>query len=193
MTSRRRLDALGRVIRAEQNRPQPDEGRLRLLKRLRLNFKDALPSSKASSAPPRRPVPPATGLLEDPGVIQGLAAACALIAQADGSITPTERGVMLERIGEIFGARLIDLDRFLLAFESAEEAFSRDGRSAHREAEAQVAQLASTPAAAVVAATAANLALADGVIDPEEHHAIRRIFALAGLGAEAAEKALFEA
>lgn len=191
MTSRRRLDALDRIIRAEQNRPAPDEGRLGRMKRLRLSLKDALPPQKVLSPPPREAAPPTVGgLLDVPGAIEGLAAACALIAHADGAITLTERGAMLEHVDEIFGPELIDLERFITAFESAEEAFSLDGRLAHRDAEAQVARLASTPAAAIVARTAANLALADGVLEPEERHAIRRVFALAGLNPQAAENVL---
>lgn len=193
MTSRRRLDAVRRIIRAEQDRPQPDQDRLNQLKRLRLSLKDALPPPQAPSASQPDAPPAASGLLGDSGVVQGLAAACALIAHADGSITPAERGNMLERVGEIFGADAVDLDSFLLAFESAEEDFGIDGRAAQRRVEAELAQLAGTPAAALVAKTAASLALADGVLDPEEHYAIRRVCALAGLDPDAAEEALTEA
>lgn len=201
MKLKRQLNAVRRSIRAEQDRLAPDDARLGLLKRLRLSLKDALAARpKTATADtfarpePAAEEPEAPAILSDTVVIEGLAAACAMIAYADGSITPAERGSMLERLEGVSGLGKLDTEDFLQAFEAAEQAYDIDGYAAQRSAEAKVGKLAAEPGVAVIVAhTAAGLAIADGTLAPEEHQAVRRLFCLSGLDPEAADAALAQA
>ena len=108
--------------------------------------------------------------------MDALVAACALVAHADGWVTPDERRKLVERIGGLDAAHAFGPQDVLLAFETRIAHFEQDLDGAEADAEAAIAKLRSRPEAArLLARAACDVAAADGGFDGEERQSILRI------------------
>ncbi|WP_297511183.1 TerB family tellurite resistance protein [uncultured Caulobacter sp.] len=112
--------------------------------------------------------PFATGAL---GPVQALVAACLLIAQADGEVTPDERGRMIESLGARAPPSgdegVAFIDDALTAFEALEAGFEARPEEAWAEAELMIRALKGRSAAPDIAAAATAVAI-DGGLTAEE-------------------------
>ena len=114
--------------------------------------------------------------------LNALVAACALVAHADGWVTPDERRKLVERIGSLDAAHAFGPQDVLLAFEIRIAQFEQDLDGAEADAEAAIAKLRLRPAAAhLLAKAACEVAAADGGFDGEERNAVLRICELLDL------------
>ena len=105
-----------------------------------------------------------------------LVAACALVAYADGWITPEERDEVRDRLRRLDAIALFGIEDALAAFEQHVERFERDLDDGVEAAEAAVQRLAARPGPAhllVVAACA--IAGSDGGFDEAERETILRL------------------
>ena len=120
--------------------------------------------------------------------MDALIAACALVAQADGWVTPDERQRTVERMRRSPAVAVFGVQEVLLGFESLNERFDRDLDDGVATAEAAVRRLAgrSGPSRLLVE-TACAVAEADGGFDAEERDVVLRLCALLDL-----EPAMFE-
>ena len=99
-------------------------------------------------------------------------AACALIAHADGAVTPDERGRMLEGVRGQPSLIPFGVDDVLEAFEVLDERFETRPEEARAEAEMTVRRLRGRPEAANVAAAAVAVSIADGGFEAEERQVV---------------------
>ena len=114
--------------------------------------------------------------------LNALVAACALVAHADGWVTPDERRKLVERIGSLDAAHAFGPQDVLLAFETRIAQFEQDLDGAEADAEAAIAKLRLRPGAAnLLARAACEVAAADGGFDGEERIAVLRICELLDL------------
>jgi len=114
--------------------------------------------------------------------LDALVAACALVAHADGWVTPEERLRMLERMRGLAALAVFGVEHALEAFEALDQRFERDQDSARFDAEAAVRRLRGRDdAARVIVNSACAVAVADGGLDAEERDVLLRICALLGL------------
>lgn len=118
----------------------------------------------------------------DADQMDALVAACALVAQADGWVTPDERVRMLERIRCSAAIAVFGSDEVAFAFQGLVERFDRDLDGAEAAAEAAVARLRGRPGPSrLLIETACAIADADGGFDREERDVVLRLCRLLGL------------
>jgi tellurite resistance protein TerB len=114
--------------------------------------------------------------------LDALVAACALVAQADGWVTPDERGRMLERMRGLAALTVFGIDDALEVFEALDQRFEQDPEAARLEAELAIRRLRGRDdVARVVVNCACAVATADGGLDAEERDVLLRICALLSL------------
>ena len=114
--------------------------------------------------------------------MEALVAACAMVAHADGWVTPEERRKLLERISSLDAAHAFGPQDVLQAFEARIEHFDQDLDGAEADAEAAISRLRSRPdAARLLARAACDVAAADGGFDGEERASVLRICELLDL------------
>ena len=120
--------------------------------------------------------------------MDALIAACALVAQADGWVTPDERQRTVERMRRSPAVAVFGVQEVLLGFESLNERFDRDLEDGVAVAEAAVRRLAGRPGPSrLLVETACAVAEADGGFDAEERDVVLRLCDLLDL-----EPATFE-
>lgn len=109
-------------------------------------------------------------------------AACALVAQADGWITPDERRRMIERMAACPVIAFFGADEISLLFEALSLRFDLDPAEAEATAEAAVRRIAGDARASrALVATVSSVAEADGGLDREERDVILRLCDLLNL------------
>ncbi|MFC4442480.1 tellurite resistance TerB family protein [Caulobacter henricii] len=114
--------------------------------------------------------------------LDALVAACALVAQADGWVTPDERGRMLDRMRGLPALALFGIDDALEAFEALDQRFEQDPETARFEAEMAIRRLRGRDdVARLVVNSACAVAAADGGLDAEERDVLLRICDLLAL------------
>lgn len=114
--------------------------------------------------------------------MDALVAACALVAQADGWVTPDERRKMIERMRASPIIAFFGADDVTVLFEALSRRFDRDPDDGEATAEVAVRRLRGQPQAArALVETACAVAEADGGFDAEERAAILRLCLLLGL------------
>lgn len=118
----------------------------------------------------------------DTDQMEALVAACALVAQADGWVTPDERRRMLDRIRCSASIAVFGADEVAFAFQALVDRFDRDLDAAEAAAEAAVARLRGRPGPSrLLIETACAIADADGGFDREERDLVMRLCRLLGL------------
>lgn len=133
---------------------------------------------KSFKAPRRRPVidPQDVFTPGDLNQLDAVVAGCALVAQADGWVTPDERRRMLERMRNSPTVAFFGADDVLVLFEALNLRFERDLDDGEATAETAIKRLCgqSGPSRALVE-TACAVAQADGGFDAEERAVILRL------------------
>lgn len=108
--------------------------------------------------------------------MDAVVAACALVAQADGWVTPDERKRMIDRMRESASIRFFGLHEVVVGFEALTMRFDRDLDDGEATAEAAIAQLRGQPGPSrLLIETACSVAEADGGFDAEERAALLRM------------------
>ena len=130
--------------------------------------------------PPERPAPPQDG--PDRELASGIICAAALVAWSDGRADPTERRHLLgvfhqHGLAERYGRRDV-----LAAFNNTMADLRVRQFEAFQAAVSQLDRLAGTPHAGPIAAAARRIALADGVIWPQEAAMLQIVQDRLGLG-----------
>lgn len=100
--------------------------------------------------------------------LDAVVAACALMAHADGDVTPEERGRMLDRVRRQPGLVPFGVDDVLEAFEALDARFQARPEEAMAEAEMMIRRLKGRAEAAEVVAAAVAVSIADGGLEAEE-------------------------
>ena len=114
--------------------------------------------------------------------MDAVVAACALVAQADGWVTPQERKRMIDRMRETPSIRFFGLHEVVVGFEALNMRFDRDLDDGEATAEAAVVRLRDQPGPArLLIETACAVAEADGGFDAEEREVILRLCRLLDL------------
>lgn len=114
--------------------------------------------------------------------MDALVAACALVAQADGWVTPQERKRMIERMGQCPSVRFFGLHEVVVGFEALNLRFERDLDDGEATAEAAISRLRGQPGPSrLLIETACSVAEADGGFDAEEREVILRLCRLLDL------------
>lgn len=108
--------------------------------------------------------------------LDALIAACVLIAQVDGAVTPDERGRMVERLQSHAGLEGADLEAALQAFEALDARFEARPEETWVEAELMIRRLKGHAEAESVAAAAVAVSI-DGGLEAEERAAVLDICA----------------
>lgn len=114
--------------------------------------------------------------------MEALAAACALVAHADGWVTRDERSRMADRLRGTPAVAVFGVDELVLAFETMVRRLERDIEDGEATAEVAVKRLRgqSGPSRLLVE-TACAIAEADGGFDAEEREVLLRLCALLDL------------
>jgi tellurite resistance protein TerB len=111
--------------------------------------------------------------------LDALVAVCALVARADGWVTPEERARMLERMRGLAALAVFGVDD---ALEALERRFEQDPEGAQFEAEMAIRRLRGRDdAARAVVNAACVVATSDGGLDAEERDMLLRICGLLSL------------
>lgn len=128
----------------------------------------------------RAPVDPADVFSAgDVEQMDAVVAACAMVAQADGWVTPDERRRMIERMRSSPTIAFFGADEVTVLFEALNLRFDRDPDDGEATAEVAVRRLRGHPKAArALVETACSVAEADGGFDGEERAVILRLCAL---------------
>jgi len=114
--------------------------------------------------------------------MDAVVAACAMVAQADGWVTPDERTRMLDRMRNSPTIAFFGTDDVLALFEALHQRFERDLDDGAAAAEVAVARLRGQPGASrLLIETACSIAEADGGFDAEERAVILRLCKLLGV------------
>lgn len=114
--------------------------------------------------------------------LDALMAACVLVAQADGWVTPDERGRMLERMRGLAALTVFGIDDALEVFEALDQRFDQDPEAARLEAEVAIRRLRGRDdIARSLVNCACAVATADGGLDAEERDVLLRICGLLAL------------
>ena len=108
--------------------------------------------------------------------IDALVAACVLIAQVDGAVTPDERGRMVERLRSQPLLEGLELETALRAFEALDARFDARPEETWVEAEMMIRQLKGRAEAEAVASAAVAVSI-DGGLEAEERSAVLDICA----------------
>ena len=111
--------------------------------------------------------------------MDAVVAACAMVAQADGWVTPDERTRMIARMRDSPTVAFFGVDDLLVLFEALNLRFDRDPDDGEATAEVAVSRLRgqSGPSRALIE-TACAVAEADGGFDAEERAVILRLCTL---------------
>jgi len=108
--------------------------------------------------------------------MDAIVAACALVAQADGWVTPQERNRTTERMSRSPNVRFFGLHEVIVGFEALNMRFDRDLDDGEAMAEAAISRLRGQPGPSrLLIETACSVAEADGGFDAEERAALLRI------------------
>lgn len=114
--------------------------------------------------------------------MDAVVAACALVAQADGWVTPEERKRMIDRMRHSPTIAFFGVNEVVLAFEALNMRFERDLDDGEATAEVAVARLRGQPGPSrLLIETACSVAEADGGFDAEEREVILRLCHLLSL------------
>lgn len=114
--------------------------------------------------------------------MDAVVAACALVAQADGWVTPDERKRMIDRMQQSPSVRFFGLHEVVVGFEALNLLFDRDLDAGEAAAEAAVIGLRGQPGPSrLLIDTACSVAEADGGFDAEERDVILRLCRLLDL------------
>lgn len=114
--------------------------------------------------------------------MDAVVAACALVSQADGWVTPDERTRMLDRMRNSPTIAFFGTDDALLMFEALQLRFERDLDDGEATAEIAVARLRGQPGPShLLIETACSVAEADGGFDAEERTVILRLCNILGV------------
>jgi tellurite resistance protein TerB len=109
-------------------------------------------------------------------------AGCALVAQADGWVTPDERTRMIDRMRDSPTIAFFGVDDALALFEALNLRFERDLYDGERTAEVAIGRLRGQPGPSrLLIETACSVAAADGGFDAEERAVILRLCELLGV------------
>lgn len=120
--------------------------------------------------------------------MDALVAACALVAQADGWVTPDERQRMVERMRRSPAVAVFGVQEVLQGFETLNERFDRDLDDGVAAAETAVRRLTGRAGPArLLVQTACAVAAADGGFDAEERDVVLRLCELLDLAPDAVE------
>lgn len=115
-------------------------------------------------------------------LLDALVGACALVAHADGWVTPEERKRMLERMRGLPALEVFGLAEALVCFEALEDRFERNPEAGRAEARKAIRRLRGQEGAAhTVVTSACAVAAADGGYDGEERQVLLRICHLLAL------------
>ena len=118
----------------------------------------------------------------DVAQMDAIVAACALVAQADGWVTPQERKRMLDKMSQSPSIRFFGLHEVTVGFEALNMRFDRDPDDGEAAAEAAVSVLRGQPGPShLLIETACSVAEADGGFDAEERAVILRLCRLLDL------------
>ncbi|QBX38400.1 tellurite resistance terb [Brevundimonas sp. S30B] len=111
--------------------------------------------------------------------MDAVVAGCAMVAQADGWVTPDERKRMIDRMRTSPTIAFFGVDDVLVLFEALNLRFDRDLEDGEATAEVAVSRLRgqSGPSRALIE-TACAVAEADGGFDAEERAVVLRLCAL---------------
>jgi tellurite resistance protein TerB len=108
--------------------------------------------------------------------MEAVVAACVLVAQADGWVTPEERSAMIRRMRTSTLIAVFDIGEIIAAYEALNARFDRDLDDGEAHAEAAITALSGQPLfARLLIETACSVAESDGGFDGEEWQAIVRI------------------
>lgn len=114
--------------------------------------------------------------------MDAVVAACAMVSQADGWVTPDERTRMLDRMRNSPTIAFFGADDVLLMFEALNLRFERDLDEGEATAEIAIARLRGQPGPSrLLIETACSVAQADGGFDAEERDVIMRLCKILGL------------
>ena len=117
--------------------------------------------------------------------MDAVVAACAMVAQADGWVTPEERTRMLDRMRNSPTIAFFGTDDVLALFEALNLRFERDLDDGETAAEVAIARLRGQPGPSrLLVETACSVAEADGGFDAEERAVILRVCKLLGISPE---------
>lgn len=115
-------------------------------------------------------------------LLDALAGAYALVAHADGWVTPDERRRMLERMRGLPALAVFGVDDALEAFEALDDQFERNPVAARAAAHAAIRRVRGRhDAACILVAAACAVAAADGGFDAEERDVLLKICSLLAL------------
>jgi len=118
--------------------------------------------------------------------MNALIASCALVAQADGWVTPEERQRMVERMRRSPAVAIFGVQEVLMGFETLNERFDRDLDDGIAAAETAVRRLAGRVGPSrLLVETACAVAEADGGFDAEERDVVLRLCELLDLAPDA--------
>jgi len=118
--------------------------------------------------------------------MNALIASCALVAQADGWVTPEERQRMVERMRRSPAVAIFGVQEVLMGFETLNERFDRDLDDGIAAAETAVRRLAGRAGPSrLLVETACAVAEADGGFDAEERDVVLRLCELLDLAPDA--------
>ena len=121
-----------------------------------------------------------TEISED--LIEGIAAATAMVAFADGVPSPDEREELLSVLEEEERLNDLDLDDLFDAFDDHAERFAEERDAAEAEALATVAVFDDSPELSrLILRTALAVASADGTLTPAGEQAVQRLCDVLGL------------
>lgn len=114
--------------------------------------------------------------------MDAIVAACAMVAQADGWVTPDERRRMIDRMRASPVIAFFGADEITVMFEALNLRFDRDPDDGEATAQVAVRRLRANPRAArALVETACAVAEADGGFDAEERAVILRLCQLLDL------------
>ncbi len=112
----------------------------------------------------------------DVAQMDAVVGACALVAQADGWVTPEERKRMIDRMSQSPAVRVFGLHEVTIGFEALNIRFDRDTDDGEAAAEAAIAGLRGQAGLShLLIDTACSVAEADGGFDAEEREVILRL------------------
>jgi tellurite resistance protein TerB len=111
--------------------------------------------------------------------MDAVVAGCAMVAHADGWVTPDERARMVERMRTSPTIAFFGTDEVLVQFEALHRRFERDLDDGEATAEVAISRLRGQPGPSrALIETACAVAEADGGFDAEERDVILRLCAL---------------
>ncbi|WP_396595638.1 tellurite resistance TerB family protein [Brevundimonas sp. R86498] len=114
--------------------------------------------------------------------MEAVAAACALVAHADGWVTPDESRRMVDRLRRSSAVAVFGVEEVVVAFEAVVRRLERDIEDGEATAEVAIRRLRGQPGPSrLLVDTACAIAEADGGFDAEEREVLLRLCTLVGL------------